>query len=138
MTCRVLTLFGVPLFTYHRESTKPLALDPTRKSFEQADFMPTPPDRTAYVTRDPAMLALAASAYRAMPDVAFQACDILREKTGYLYLLEINPGGGTWMFSSPSAAGYKAALGIDDLTSEFDAFRTCARVLVERTRAEAI
>jgi hypothetical protein len=30
MSSRVLTLFGAPLFTYCRESIKPLALDPAR------------------------------------------------------------------------------------------------------------
>jgi hypothetical protein len=137
MTCRVLTFFGAPLFTYCRESTKPLTLDACREPYDQADFMPAPPHAKSYVTHDPAMLAFAAAAYAAMPDVALQACDILREKTGGLYLLEINPGGGTWMFSSASAASYKTKLGIDDLAAEFDAFRTCARLLIERTRAEA-
>jgi len=138
MTCRVLTLFGVPLLTYCRESTKPLALDACIEPFQQPDFMPAPPDLIAYTTRDPAMLALAYAAYCAMPEIPLQACDILRAKNGNLYLLEINPGGGTWMFSNASANAYKAGLGIDDLTSEFDAFATCARLLIDRTRAEAI
>ncbi len=72
-----------------------------------------------------------------MPHVALQACDILRAKTGELYLLEINPGGGTWMFSSSSAHVYREGLGVADLAVEFDAFRTIAQALVERTRAEA-
>ena len=138
MTCRVLTLFGAPLLTYCRESTKPLALDACAAPFEQSDFMPASPNSIAYTTRDPAMLALAYSAYCAMPDIPLQACDILRSKNGNLYLLEINPGGGTWMFSNFSADSCKAKLGTDDLTTEFDAFTTCARILIERTRAEAI
>lgn len=138
MTCRVLTIFGEPIFTYCRESTKPLALPADKDEFEQRDYMPSPPDRRAFVTRDPDMLALAARAYRAMPQAALQACDILRAKTGELYLLEVNPGGGTWMFSSSGAHAYKEVLGIDDLSVEFDAFRVIAQVLVERTRAEAI
>jgi hypothetical protein len=137
MTCRVLTLFGAPLFTYCRESTKFLVLDPARVDFGQADFMPSPPDRISYMTRDPAFLDLAANAFRAMPDVALQACDILRDVDGHLHLLEINPGGGTWMLSSHNAPAYRSALGIQDLAAEFDAFRVSARVLIERTRAEA-
>jgi hypothetical protein len=137
MTCRVLTLFGAPLFTYCRESTKFLALDPARADFCQADFMPSPPDRISYMTRDTAFLALAADAFRAMPDVALQACDILRDVSGCLHLLEINPGGGTWMLSNHNAPAYRTALGIEDLAAEFDAFRVSARVLIERTRAEA-
>ena len=137
MTCRVLTIFGRPIFTYCRESTKPLALAADKDEFEQRDYMPSPPDRRAFVTRDPDMLDLAARAYRAVPQAALQACDILRAKTGELYLLEINPGGGTWMFSSPSAQVYREGLGVADLAIEFDAFRVIAQALVERTRAEA-
>ena len=53
-------------------------------------------------------------------------------------MLEVNPGGGTWMFSSSGAHAYKEVLGIDDLSVEFDAFRVIAQALVERTRAEAV
>jgi hypothetical protein len=137
MTCRVLTLFGETLFTYCRESTKTLALDPDRAAFDQSDFMPAFPDRIAYVTRDPAMLALAARAYRALPEAALQACDILRDTDGALHLLEVNPGGGTWMLSNSNAANYRSVLGIANLASVFDALGVSARVLVERTRAEA-
>lgn len=137
MTCRVLTFFGEPIFTFCRESTKPLALSAGKDEFEQSEYMPSPPDRRAFVSRDPDMLELAARAYRAMPNVALQGCDILRAKTGELYLLEVNPGGGTWMFSSPTAHAYKEVLGVSDLAVEFDAFRTIARALVARTRAEA-
>jgi len=138
MTCRVLTLFGAPLFTYVREATRPLALDPDKDSYEQSEYMPAWPHNTVYMTRDPDYLALAAAAYEAMPEVALQACDILRDKNGDLHLLEINPGGGAWMLSNSNAPVYRQMLKIDDLSAEFDAFRTCARVLVERTRAEAI
>lgn len=137
MSCRVLTLFGAPIFTYLRQSTKPLALQGRGEPFTADDFLPNPPNTTAHVVKDPDMLAFASEAYRAMPDVALQACDILRDKEGGLHLLEINPGGGTWMFSSPNAHVYKERLGTDDLTTYFDALRTAARVLVEKTRAEA-
>jgi glutathione synthase/RimK-type ligase-like ATP-grasp enzyme len=138
MTCRVLTFFGEPILTYYRKSTKPLSLPAEKDQFEQHEYMPALPDRITFNTRESDILKLAADAYRAMPDVALQACDIVREKeSGRLYLLEVNPGGGTWMFSSKAASGYRQALGVSDLTLEFDAFRTIARVLAERTRAEA-
>ena len=138
MSCRVLTIFGEPIFTYCRQSTLPLSLPPDKECFEQSEYMPSPPNRRIAMTHDADILALAAAAYRAVPQIALQACDILREKdSGKLYLLEINPGGGTWMFSSERAAGYREALGVADLTAQFDAFRTIARVLVERTRQEA-
>ena len=138
MTCRVLTLFGAPLFTFCRESTRKMSLDPDKILHEQADYMPAPPHVIGYSTRDPEFLSLAAKAFQAMPQIALQACDIMRDRDGGLHLLEINPGGGTWMLSSPSAPGYRKALGVENLAAEFDAFRTCARVLIERTRAEAV
>jgi hypothetical protein len=138
MTARVLTLFGAPLFTFVREATKPMQLDPNREFFEQQDYMPAPPDVRVYTSHDPDLLSFAAEAYRAMPEIALQACDILRDKNGDFHLIEINPGGGTWSFSNKSAPDYRLALQTDDLTREFDAFRTCAQVLIERTRAEAV
>ncbi len=137
MSCRVLALFGETIFTYGRESTRPLAIDLGKESFQDRDFLPVPPNNFAYATHEPDMLAVAAQAYRAIPEAALQACDILRARTGELYLVEINPGGGTWMFSSRNASIYRERLGVEDLATEFDAFRTCARLLVERTRAEA-
>ena len=138
MNCRVLTLFGTPIFTYCRESTDALALEGKEAPFRKRDFMPTPHNSVGYVTHDPDILAFAGSAFQAVPQVALQACDILRSKDGELYLLEINPGGGTWMFSNISAQAYKQRLGVDDLQDEFDAFRTCAKLLVDRTRVEAV
>jgi hypothetical protein len=137
MTCRVLTLFGVPIFSYYREATQPFNIGEASGPFKPEEFIALN-DVNVYATHDPAILQLAASAYKAMPEIALQACDILRDKDCGLHLLEINPGGGTWMFSSPLAKAYKDMLGVDDLTTEFDAFETCARLLVERTRAEAI
>jgi len=138
MTCRVLTFFGEPIFSYCREAMLPMALSLDKEVFEQSEYMPAPPLRRAFIVRDADIFALAAAAYQAMPQIALQACDILREKdTGQLYLLEINPGGGTWMFSSQHSHGYKEVLGIDDLAAPFDAFGTIARLLVERTRREA-
>jgi hypothetical protein len=72
-----------------------------------------------------------------MPEIALQACDILRDKDGRLFLVEINPGGGTWMFSNPSSQGYRDRLGIENLAAPFNAFEVCARLLIERTRSEA-
>ena len=68
-----------------------------------------------------------------------QGIDIIREAgSGKLYLLEANPGGNTWIFSKGDlTTRLKAALGVERLTDQFDAFRIAAKVLIERTRAEA-
>ena len=46
------------------------------------------------------ILELARRAYLALPEIALQGIDIIREAgSGKLYLLEANPGGNTWIFS---------------------------------------
>ncbi len=135
MSCRVLTLFGAPLLTYCRQSTVPLALDSLNFPCAQSDFMPSRPNMRVHAPRDEDILALAARAYDAFPEAALQACDILRDRDGKLHLLEINPGGGAWMFSNRSAHLFRDALGVDDLTHMFNAFEVAAMKLVEKTRA---
>lgn len=120
MTCRVLTCFGRSGFTICRQATKALALPADKDEFAHSEFMPSL-RRHAYLIREPDILALATQAFLAMPHIALQACDILRAKTGKLHLLEINPGGGTWMFLSPSAHVYREGLRVSDLAAEFDA-----------------
>lgn len=138
MSCRVLTILGRPIFTYCRRSTREMRLEEiTRRAFEQADFMPAMPHSEASVNRDPDILALAAAAYAAMPDIPLQACDILRDRDGRLHLLEINPGGGTWMFSNRFADGYRQRLGVSNLKAIFDAPRVCAEALIGATREQA-
>lgn len=138
MTCRVLTLFGVPLFSLCAQAILPLALEEKTGPFELKDFVPTGGNVSVSIEFSQDILSLATKAYDAVPDVPLQACDIMRDKNGDLHILEINPGGATWMFSTYNAAGYKRNLGIEDLSAPFDAFRTAARVLVSKTRSEAI
>jgi hypothetical protein len=137
MSCRVLTLFGETIFTYCRTSTKPFIPAETPQPYQQTDFLPAMPHSVASMPRDADLLAVAQQSYQAMPEIALQACDILRDKDGRLFLVEINPGGGTWMFSNPSSQGYRDRLGIENLAAPFNAFEVCARLLIERTRSEA-
>ncbi|MEJ0097458.1 MAG: hypothetical protein WDM84_05355 [Bauldia sp.] len=62
------------------------------------------------------------------------------ERTGKLYVIELNAGGNTWHFSSMFFA--EARRKDPEFTvkrrRQFDAMRTAARVLVARTNAEAV
>ena len=98
---------------------------------------------------DPDVLELARKVHAAFPDIPLLGTDILREAaTGKLYVLECNPGGNTWHFSSPTgrewqmkmgrslgATGKNAeAIGRKMLLEQFGAFDVAAEALVEKTR----
>jgi hypothetical protein len=135
---RVLTLFGEPLYAekIQAEEPHPIPEPATAESVAAWTITPVTVKRVRSFVHDDDVLRLARRAYGAFPDVPLQACDIIREEaTKKLFILEINPGGNTWHFSSQFAQSQR----IDGRRREeqFDAFRVAARVLAERTRNEA-
>ena len=94
--------------------------------------------RSKTLCADSDVLELGQAAWRAIPEVAFHACDFVRDvHTGSLYILEINPGGNTWIFSRQNTPKVIEELGGYDLKQQFNAFETIADLLIERTRLEA-
>jgi hypothetical protein len=139
---RVLTLFGNPLLAFKTTSEKARpALDASDDVLADVALKARRRDGPIKreFTSDPDVLELARRAYSALPEVALQGIDIIREAgSGKLYLLEANPGGNTWIFSKGDMTDrLKALLGVERLTDQFNAFTTAAKVLVERTRVEA-
>ena len=139
---RVLTLFGVPLLAFKTSSTQ--ARPPLDVPAEQlAAVAVKARRRVAPITREPIadadVLDLARRTYFALPEIALQGVDIIREAgSGRLFVLEANPGGNTWIFSKGEmTTRLQQALRLDRLTDQFDAFTSAAKILVERTRAEA-
>ena len=150
---RVLTLFGEPLYCVKGIlSEGAIRLDADDATVEQTSVATSSGHRDRELCADPEVLCLARQAHAACPDVPLKGIDIVREEgTGKLYVLELNSGGNTWHFSSkagwhtrfelgeslgaPEAAW--DAVGRQALIEQFDAFRTAARVLAERTAAEA-
>jgi hypothetical protein len=64
--------------------------------------------------------------------------DIIKHaETGELFALEVNGGGNTWQFSSRSTAHGRLIIGKEERVKQFDAWNTCARALVEKTRSHA-
>ena len=90
-------------------------------------------------TSDPDILELARRAYSALPEIALQGIDIIREAgSGKLYLLEANPGGNTWIFSKGEMTTRLKTHSVSSvLPISSTHLRTAAKVLIERTRAEA-
>lgn len=139
---RVLTLFGEPLLAFKTssETARPLldAPDDVLATIAVKARRRVGPIARE-LTGDAEILDLARRTYSALPEIALQGVDIVRDaNSGKLFLLEANPGGNTWIFSKGEmSTRLKTALGVDRLTDQFDAFTTVAKVLMERTRAEA-
>jgi hypothetical protein len=139
---RVLTLFGTPLLAFKTASR---AVRPPLDSPDEvlATIAVKARRRDGAIAReltaDADVLALARRTYAALPEIALQGVDIIREAgLGQLFVLEANPGGNTWIFSKGDmSTRLQKALGVERLTDQFDAFTTAAKVLIERTRAEA-
>jgi len=139
---RVLTLFGTPLLAFKTAATAPRAPldspdDVLAAVYVKARRKDGPIARE--FTHDADILELARRAYSALPEIPLQGLDIVRDVvTGELFLLEANPGGNTWIFSKGDmTTRLTKALGVEHLSQQFDAFATAAKVLIERTRAEA-
>ena len=139
---RVLTLFGEPLYCqFNRSETARPALDASDAEIESATMATQVVDKDKRFIVDEEAIALARAAHATIPDAPLKGCDILKdERTGKLYVLELNPGGNTWHFSSDFLAKVRVANGPEfeaERLNQFDALKTAARLLVERTRAEA-
>ena len=137
---RILTLFGEPIFGFRAISTIPRPdFDASDEVLEAGPLMAKHGQRHLIVPVEQEVLDLARRTFDAIPATALHGCDIIRDKdTGKLFVLEINPGGNTWSFSSAWAPLLRRELNMPDLSAQFDAWTTCARVLVERTRSEAV
>jgi len=136
---RVLTLFGEPIFGFRAQSTIPRPLfDAAPEVLAAGPFMARHGQRRLTASVETDVLDLSRRTFAAISEVALHGCDIIREsETGRLFVLEVNPGGNTWSFSSKWAALLRTDLDMQDLSGQFDAWKICARVLVDRTRSEA-
>jgi hypothetical protein len=137
---RVLTLFGKPLFAFRKTAlvARP-PLDVPDDVLAKADAKIRAGGEKRELIQEADVLALASRTYAALREIPLHGVDIIREAgSGKLFALEVNPGGNTWVFSKgESTTRMQKALGTDRLADQFDAFTTAAKVLIERTRAEA-
>ena len=139
---RVLTLFGEPLYCqFNRSETARPDLGASDEEIENAVMATQTLDKDKRFVIDEEAIALARAAHAAIPETPLKGCDILKdERTGKLYVLELNPGGNVWHFSSEYLAKVRAANGPAfeaQRLKQFDALRTAARLLAKRTMAEA-
>jgi hypothetical protein len=135
---RVLTLFGEPLLSarYEGRHNVPPLEGPAnfRRAGGGIPIVATAEGCTISLNNDPEILALARQVHAVFPKVPLLGQDIVRDTaTGRLYVLEVNPNGGTWGFSNPSGRKIQADFRLD-FYRQFDGLKTAARVLSEVAR----
>ncbi|MEX2129185.1 MAG: hypothetical protein WD871_13215 [Xanthobacteraceae bacterium] len=89
--------------------------------------------------REENLIALARSAFRAFPEIPVLGIDIIRETaTGRLFLMECNPSGNVWHFSSDRAREVTTPEYRRGMYEQFNLLDRTADLLIEKTRAEAV
>lgn len=108
------------------------AIDSNYESPQSADFS------ARELVIDDEIKAFAIKIAEVFPGLPLLGIDILKHsETGELFALEINGGGNTWQFSSRHAAPGRLVISKEERIKQFNAWDTCARVLVEKTRMHA-
>ena len=151
---RVSTFFSEPMYSYFSRAKSPrgslVSPDELIEKLPITNNASSFRERTLRAEED--IVALAKRVHDAFPDIPLLGTDILREQgTGRLFVIECNPGGNTWHFSSEMNLPLRLALGKASLVGpkkahavarqmhidQFNAFDRAARVLTEKTQALA-
>lgn len=146
---RVSSLFSRPLWSVHSRTREPkVDLTATDGVIERTPITTLDTGiRFHRFSDEPDVLALAAAVHAALPDIPLLGIDILREeRTGRLSVLEANPGGNTWHFSSDGGDELRNAIARDAninvdrhavarsmMINQFGAFDVAAEVLARKT-----
>ena len=137
---RVLTMFGSALYCarnrwgVRRRPVAEIAADPLGVIASNNKQMG---GRIRSVCNDAEIIALGERVHQAFPECALLGVDIIREsQTGQLYVLETNPYGMTWHFSSPLSKTFDPQH-VRELYAQFNALDHVADLLIQKTRAEA-
>ena len=148
---RVVTIFGTPLYIWLGQEKVPQPppggtdeeIESHRITSNTGNF------REVSLTVDDDILALASRVGDAFPETPALGIDIIREhNSGRLYVLECNPGGNIWHFSSKLATSVRQrlggaslvgakkaeAIGRQMLIDQLGAFDRAAEVLVRKVR----
>jgi hypothetical protein len=137
---RVVTLFGKTLLSWHCEIDHSFRSLNSRFDFKALGGITIVSNKKTSRYRlafDEDVIAFAEAAHAAFPDQALLGHDVVRDHdTGELFMLECNPRGDTWLFSSWTGMEMQKEHGIDFHT-QFGGLSLAADILIEETRRRA-
>jgi len=150
---RVQTFFGKVVYSWHSTLKIPrCGLDASDNEIERTVVASQGGEKQRELVKDPDILRLAEKVHAVFPTVPTLATDVLREEsTNALYVLECNPGGNTWHFSSKIGEKLRRGFGNAKehgahranqiarkmFIEQYGAFDIIADILVEKTRGLA-
>ena len=146
---RIQTFFGKVVYSWHSTlQTARCALDAPDEEIERAVVASQGGSKGRALVKEPDIPALAEKVGSSFPSIPLLAIDVLREEgTGKLFVLECNPGGNTWHFSSKIGEKLRLGFGNADVNGtananqiarrmfmqQYGAFDIVARTLLEKT-----
>jgi hypothetical protein len=137
---RVLTLFGNVLYSarnrwgVRRRPLEEIAGDPRGIIASNDKHF----GRVRTVWNDAEIIALGEQAHAAFPECPTLGVDLLRDvNSGRIYVMEVNPAGDTWHFSSLLTKNFFTPEHTLDLYAQFCALDRIAALLIQKTRLEA-
>jgi len=137
---RVTSLFGEVLFSLRSEASHDRVPLEGRELVGQAggiSIVATARTSTYTLNYDEEVLALGRRVAMAFPDIPLLGIDIVRDHdTGRLYVLETNPSGWVWNFSSEAGRGIQQDNGID-IDGQFGGLSIAAQTLARETDRRA-
>lgn len=136
---RVTTLFGTPLMAVRYDGARGdwFTVDAGgRRKISGATVVATGKGCKISFCNDADILDLARRAHGAFADVPVLGVDIIRDMDdGSLWVLEVNPGGTSWMFGSRDGRKVMASTGLD-FYAQFGALDRAAEALVGLCRRQ--
>jgi hypothetical protein len=131
---RVQTFLGRVIYSWH--STLKIArcpLDAPDSEIESTIIASQGGEKERKLVTDPDIRQLAEKVHAQFPDIPILATDVLREEgTGALYVLECNPGGNTWHFSSKIGEGLRLGFGNAKVNGAARAHQIARRMFIEQ------
>lgn len=150
---RVQTFLGKAIYAWHSTLVEPrCSLTASDEEIERTIIATQGGGKSRRLMAEADVIAIAERVHAAFPHVPMLAVDVIREaQSGRLFVLECNPGGNTWHFSSE--IGEKLRLGFGNAEAngpvlaneiarrmfieQFGAFDIVAERLVQATRTQA-
>ena len=132
---RVFTVLGKVIFAHTSTATEPISLpDPKGADPVDLDVTSNGVERKLQINNEADAIDLARSIHAKLPDVPTMGIDLIREdKTGKLFVMEMNSSGFTWQLSSDIGLGHQRKYGLD-YYGQFNALDTIAAALIDHTR----